>query len=548
MKNQSGDLPLHSAMRSTIDNGVDDRVFNALVKKYPIGIKLGNKEHCLPLHLICQSGGRNFYVVKKLVIEFPVGVMMKCDLKLPFDNMALSFMHRADQGGRPQTAEFANADSFASNAPPDPKSDVETCTGAFWSNLFFFAPANSFEANPISTSADPFTESSFSPLHLAVMNGAPPDVIEALIAANPRCLGLKTDQGRRPLDCALFLAAGKVNKKPHKDVLLDLSIRSPPSEDLEEERINEYIRNIDEDPVENIFAAIEIMKTFEANRRKSVHLVNATQMTSASLRDLNMNKNMSTSNGMHTIEEFDPKAPWKKLSNIIKFTGALKRQRSVLGVSVSNDLVKVVKPRGYLPPKNLNHVCVEIDLPVGFRRLRWAMLHSSSEFLVEEVLQSKLGYSQVEMSPWDKYDDLIGDTHGQTKDREELMIGAERSCKYLMPKSGMVGANMAYETHTIIGYNDYAFVMKKVTTNPDVPFGKSFECHVQTIFINLGYGNCKMISSVEAQFLGRPPMVAWKIKNAMYNGVTDFFVAKGEVICEHAVRERADAEAGEGAA
>lgn len=152
------------------------------------------------------------------------------------------------------------------------------------------------------------------------------------------------------------------------------------------------------------------------------------------------------------------------------------------------------------------------------------------------------------MSPWDKYDDLIGDTHGQTKDREELMIGAERSCQYLMPKSGMVGANMAYETHTIIGYNDYAFVMKKVTTNPDVPFGKSFECHVQTIFINLGYGNCKMISSVEAQFLGRPPMVAWKIKNAMYNGVTDFFVAKGEVICEHAVRERAEAGSGEDAA
>lgn len=383
MKNQMQDLPLHSAMRSTIDNGVDDRVFETLVKKYPIGIKLGNKEHCLPLHLICQSGGRNFYVVKTLIQEYPVGVMMKCDLKLPFDNRALSFMHRhrADQGGRPQTAEFANADSFASNAPPDPQ--LDTCTGTFWSNLLFFAPANSFDANPISTSADPFMESSFAPLHLAVMNGAPPDVIEALIAANPMCLGLKTDQGRRPMDCALFLAADKVNKKPHKDVLL-----RAPSDDLEEERINEYIRNIDEDPVENIFAAIEIMKTFEANRRKSVHLCNATQMTSASLRDLSMNMSM------HTIEEFDPKKPWKKLSNIIKFTGALKRQRSVLGVPISNDLVKVVKPRGYLPPKNLTHVCVEIDLPVGFRRLRWAMLHSSSEFLVEEVLQSKLGYSQ----------------------------------------------------------------------------------------------------------------------------------------------------------
>jgi hypothetical protein len=391
MKNQMQDLPLHSAMRSTIDNGVDDRVFDTLIKKYPIGMKLGNKEHCLPLHLICQSGGRNFYVVKTLIQDYPVGVMMKCDMKLPFDNRALNFMHRnrVDQGGRPQSAEFANADSFASNAPPYPQ--LDKCTGTFWSNLLFFAPANSFDANPISTSADPFTESSFAPIHLAVMNGAPPDVIEALIAANPLCMGLKTDQGRKPLDIALFLAAGKVNKNPQKDALL-----RAPSEDLEEERINEYIRNIDEDPVENIFAAIEIMKTFEANCRRRVHLANATQMTSS--RNLSMkmtsSRNLSMHMSMHTIEEFDPKKPWKRLSNIIKFTGALKRRRSVLGVPISNDLVKVVKPRGYLPPKNLNHVCVEIDLPVGFRRLRWAMLHSSSEFLVEEVLQSKLGYSQ----------------------------------------------------------------------------------------------------------------------------------------------------------
>jgi len=147
---------------------------------------------------------------------------------------------------------------------------------------------------------------------------------------------------------------------------------------------------------------------------------------------------------------------------------------------------------------------------------------------------------RVAMSPWDKCDGITGDvqSHDQIQDRAKDRIGAKRSCQYLMPKSGMVGANMAYETHTILEYDDYTFVMKKVITNPDVPFGKSFECHVQTVFINLGNNNCKMISSVEAQFLGRPPMVAWKIRNAMYNGVTDFFVAKGEVICEHSFRER----------
>ena len=122
------------------------------------------------------------------------------------------------------------------------------------------------------------------------------------------------------------------------------------------------------------------------------------------------------------------------------------------------------------------------------------------------------------------------------------IVGAERKCSYLMPKSGMVAANMAYETQTIEEYNDYAFVIKKVTVNPDVPFGNTFECHVQTIFHDMGYNKCKMIASVEANFIGRPPMVAWKIKNAMYDGVTDFFVATGEVICEHALREKAEAE------
>ena len=154
-------------------------------------------------------------------------------------------------------------------------------------------------------------------------------------------------------------------------------------DDLEQsERICQYIRNIDEDPVQNIFAAIEIMETFEANKRKSEHLTNATQMTSASFRDLT------------TIVEFNPRKQWKKLSNIIQFAGALRNAGSVLGPPVPTDLEKVLKPRGYIPRNNLNHVCVEIELPVGFRRLRWAMLHSSSKFLTQEVLQAKLGYSK----------------------------------------------------------------------------------------------------------------------------------------------------------
>ena len=102
----------------------------------------------------------------------------------------------------------------------------------------------------------------------------------------------------------------------------------------------------------------------------------------------------------------------------------------------------------------------------------------------------------------------------------------------MVPKSGLIGANMAYENMTIVEYNDYCFALKKTTTNPDVPFGQSFESHILMVFTNLGLNNCRLVGSVEAKFLGKPPMMAWKIKNSMYSGVTDFFVAHGEAICD----------------
>ncbi len=117
---------------------------------------------------------------------------------------------------------------------------------------------------------------------------------------------------------------------------------------------------------------------------------------------------------------------------------------------------------------------------------------------------------------------------------EHEFLGAERKSQFLMPKSGLVKANMAYENMTIVEYNDYCFAIKKVTTNPDVPFGTTFECHTLMTFTNLGENRCKLMATVEARFVGKPPMIAWKIKNGMYSGVTDYFVAMGEVICENA--------------
>jgi hypothetical protein len=162
------------------------------------------------------------------------------------------------------------------------------------------------------------------------------------------------------------------------------------------------------------------------------------------------------------------------------------------------------------------------------------------QFVDSRKLNKVLLVHRIQMSAWDKLDDDIGQTETKVPFDSPASIsflGAQRNCQYIMPKSGLVKANMAYETHTIVEYNDYVFVTRKITKTPEVPFGSSFESHVNTIIVNVGNNQCKMIASVEAKFLDKPPMIAWKIKSAMYSGVTDYFVAKGETICEHAFQE-----------
>jgi hypothetical protein len=45
-------------------------------------------------------------------------------------------------------------------------------------------------------------------------------------------------------------------------------------------------------------------------------------------------------------------------------------------------------------PDNLEDVGLELDLPVGFKRLRWAILSSESEFLKEAVFRTECGYDE----------------------------------------------------------------------------------------------------------------------------------------------------------
>lgn len=66
----------------------------------------------------------------------------------------------------------------------------------------------------------------------------------------------------------------------------------------------------------------------------------------------------------------------------------------LLGPATKLDKDPPAIPPGFEMPDNLEDVGLELDLPVGFRRLRWAILSSESEFLKEAVFRTECKYDE----------------------------------------------------------------------------------------------------------------------------------------------------------
>jgi hypothetical protein len=131
---------------------------------------------------------------------------------------------------------------------------------------------------------------------------------------------------------------------------------------------------------------------------------------------------------------------------------------------------------------------------------------------------------RVSTKGWDHHSDIIGLPSLPNDVKHEDIIGASKKTEYLMPKTKLVKANMAYETATITEYNDHCFALEMFTTNPDVPFGKRFIAHTKIVVYNTGSNTCQMECSVETDFPQGPPMgIAWKIKDSMKNGSLEVF-------------------------
>lgn len=132
----------------------------------------------------------------------------------------------------------------------------------------------------------------------------------------------------------------------------------------------------------------------------------------------------------------------------------------LLGPAIKADKGPAVVPPVFEIPPNLEFVALELDLPVGFRRLRWAMLSHQSAFIREALYKSEARYEDITIGEWNKHHDQIGAVDSTGVDVADF-IGAELEASYLMPKSAFVSANVCSETGFLIAYNDYCFSVKK---------------------------------------------------------------------------------------
>lgn len=181
-------------------------------------------------------------------------------------------------------------------------------------------------------------ETDFSPLHLSIINKASPNVVDYIINANPSCLNLETSKGRKAVDIARSMT------EPSADVL-------------------------------------HVIETYTKNAEKVSNL---------EARSSSIIKEASKRIVVSSEETFDPKSHWKATINAVIFANRL---ASTLGPSSALDKNDVKIPDDFVPPASLEHNCVDVKLPIGFRQLRWALLNSKSDFN-REFHENEMGYSE----------------------------------------------------------------------------------------------------------------------------------------------------------
>jgi len=205
----------------------------------------------------------------------------------------------------------------------------------------------------------------------------------------------------------------------------------------------------------------------------------------------------------------------------------------LLGPAIKEDKNNATPPPGFSLPESLEFVGLEVDLPVGFLRLRWSLLSAESSFMKDAFFMD-LEYDKITMGTWSANENDIGRPKPPDGIDESTFVGATLEYSYLMPKSAFVSANMCYSTWEILQYDANSLVIKEKTLTPEVPYGNTFISWTQYSILNTGKNSCRMVCSVEAEFPNGQPMVARQIKSGMRAGTAEKFVLLGETICRYA--------------
>ena len=140
--------------------------------------------------------------------------------------------------------------------------------------------------------------------------------------------------------------------------------------------------------------SIEVMQSYEKNVSMLLSLkVVSKGLIDASAEDiLKGNFKLNEAESEEEVKEKkDPKMLWKKGTTAVKFLNRL-----TLSLGPTNEMdcdEAMIAPPTYEPPANLDMVCVDITLPVGFRQLRRGLTNSKSTFC-KDFHVGKMNYSE----------------------------------------------------------------------------------------------------------------------------------------------------------
>lgn len=600
-ENSSGELPIHYAVMDK--KGVDPIIFEALIEKFPESVGHKNIDESLPIHVACQVGAPSLYSIKRLLEMNPEYALVQNDLQVPLDD---NDDDDDDDKGRTQKGchEILCFDWMKEGDEYDKFIKYET---------------------------------GWTPLHLAAVNGAPPEVIEAIIEANVECMKVETNKKRTPLECAKGLIINaiisdvevykvqntfngiEVMQSYEKEIILkeELALKAgivnsalessdsygewwmsasewlPTREKLDEifhnkkenrNRTEDYRDDDwgDEKGMTNLHRAV--LKRADPEKIQQLLEISPECMNIVSTEDrtpfecakmllirglLNKDPVSTLTNTFITLEvmqayregknhekpEFSLTAAlskanvgnlqtrdvkkWGSKIDTYEYMKAFVEMnmsgQSLLGKLVKADTDSAVQPYEYFPPENLRHVNIRINVPVGFRRLRRALLYGRTDFLKTVVYAEKLKYKKTKVIVnWTKHAKSIGQPKLKKGDKWSAFIGATKTMQYMLPKSEVGGAHMAYEIMELVEYNDYCFAFKSIVKTPDLPYGSEYETHMQIIVIDKGINNCRMICSSEMVVTGMSLDDDWQVRNSMRHRATAYFFAVADAICMHA--------------